>query len=524
MVAKNVWLWLSASSIRDQIILISALPSLCILVSIFRSFRNLGHQHYPVVGKGGSIVLPTWRARLHYITQGVEMIKNGYLKYTDTIFQVPTVNQNLLVLPTKYVDELKSLPETTMSSSQAVADYFLGSYTTMGIHLFGHVVWDVTRGHLTQNLGNHVEPLVEEAEYGFAQELPACEVTVHPTFLQIVGRTSARIFVGHSLCRNALWLQTSIDFARCVFLGSGILKVIPSVIRPVAALFSPHMHRIRRHHRNARRLLVPEILRRREQALITADWKAKKPNDMLQWLEDASEGADARPGRMVDRQLGMSFAAIHTTTNHLTNVIYDLAARWDEYGPALRAEVEEVLVETNQRWKKTTLTKLSKMDSFMKESQRLNPPSALSFNRKLQTSYTITSSSPPEKLPKNSYIAVAAGPISASGSIHESPATFDGFRFHRIRSGPGGSAQSHQFVSTGLENMTFGHGRFACPGRFFASNESKIILALLLLKYDIRFDDRGEKSAEGRRPKNLVFADACYPDPDVKVMFKRRVV
>lgn len=80
MVAKNVWLWLSASSIRDQIILISALPSLCILVSIFRSFRNLGHQHYPVVGKGGSIVLPTWRARLHYITQGVEMIKNGYLK------------------------------------------------------------------------------------------------------------------------------------------------------------------------------------------------------------------------------------------------------------------------------------------------------------------------------------------------------------------------------------------------------------------------------------------------------------
>lgn len=97
---------------------------------------------------------------------------------------------------------------------------------------------------------------------------------------------------------------------------------------------------------------------------------------MLQWIEDASTGADRQPERIVDRQLGMSFAAIHTTTNHLTNVIYDLAARWDQYGPELREEVVEALVADGGIWRKQTLTKLSKLDSFMKESQRLNPPSA----------------------------------------------------------------------------------------------------------------------------------------------------
>lgn len=153
--------------------------------------------------------------------------------------------------------------------------------------------------------------------------------------------------------------------------------------------------------------------------------------------------------------------------------------------------------------------------------------STVSFNRKLQTSYTIPSSSPPRTLPKDSYIAVAAGPISSSESIYERPASFDGFRFHRMRMAPGGSAQGHQFVTTGLESMTFGHGRFACPGRFFASNESKIILALLLLKYDIRFEEgsggrRDGKKADATRPRNLIFADACYPDPDIQVMFKRR--
>ncbi|CAO1598740.1 hypothetical protein XANCAGTX0491_002500 [Xanthoria calcicola] len=530
-IARELWLFFAQTSILEQVILIFALPSFWYLASTAKSFIKHDGQNVPVMGKDAAIILPIWRARLRYIAHGVDMIHKGYRKYTDTIFQIPTVNQNLLVLPTKYVNELKSLPETTLSSSHAVADYFLGSYTTLQIHLFGHIVWDVTRGQLTQNLGNHVEPLVDESIYGFAQEMPACEewtpVTVHPTFLQIVGRTSARIFVGKELGRNALWLETSIDFARCIFLGSGILKVVPAVVRPVVALFSPYMWRIRRHHRNARKLLIPEILRRREQAAATADWKAKKPNDMIQWLQDLSEGADATPERIVDRQLGMSFAAIHTTTNHLTNVIYDLAARWDEYGLELRAEVEEVLAETDGQWKKTTLTKLSKMDSFMKESQRLNPPSALSFNRKLQTSYTIPSSSPPYTLAKDSYIAVAAGPISSSESVYESPGTFDGFRFHRMRTAPGRSAQSHQFVTTGLESMTFGHGKFACPGRFFASNESKIILALLLLQYEIRFEDgeKGGPSAKGpelTRPKNIIFADACFPDPDVKVLFKRR--
>lgn len=201
-------------------------------------------------------------------------------------------------------------------------------------------------------------------------------MAVHPTFLRVVGRTSARIFVGHPLCREPLWLETSIDFARCVFLGSSYLKIVPALIRPIAGLISPHMHRIRHHHKNARALLIPVILRRRQVAAQSLDWKNKKPNDMLQWLEDASEGDNSRAERIVDRQLGMSFAAIHTTTNHITNVLYDLAARWEEYGPQLCAEVEECLAESNGVWKKTTLTKLSKMDSFMRESQRMNPPSA----------------------------------------------------------------------------------------------------------------------------------------------------
>lgn len=96
----------------------------------------------------------------------------------------------------------------------------------------------------------------------------------------------------------------------------------------------------------------------------------------MDWLIESSSGEDADPENIIKRQLGFSFAAIHTTTNHLTNVIFDLAARWDEYAPALIEEIKCVVKEEDGEMTKQVVTKLSKLDSFMKESQRLNPPSA----------------------------------------------------------------------------------------------------------------------------------------------------
>ena len=122
---------------------------------------------------------------------------------------------------------------------------------------------------------------------------------------------------------------------------------------------------------------------------------------------------------------------------------------------------------------------------------------------------------------------MAAGPIASSEAIYDSPQSFDGFRFHRMRQGPQANRHAHQFVNTGLDNITFGHGRFACPGRFFASNESKIILAMLLLEYEVKFGEAGKEGGRKgeraeKRPENQVFADACFPDPNVKMLIRKR--
>ncbi len=76
---------------------------------------------------------------------------------------------------------------------------------------------------------------------------------------------------------------------------------------------------------------------------------------------------------VADTILAGSFAAIHTTTMTLTNILYDLAAH-PEYQEVLREEIERISAEEpSGQLRKKTMPKLRKLDSFIKESQRVNP-------------------------------------------------------------------------------------------------------------------------------------------------------
>jgi cytochrome P450 len=100
-------------------------------------------------------------------------------------------------------------------------------------------------------------------------------------------------------------------------------------------------------------------------------------------------------------------------------------------------------------------------------------------------------------------------------AFYDNPHEFNGRRFYDLRKEPGNDSK-HQFVTTDDSYIPFGHGKSACPGRFFASNEIKIVLAHLLLQYDFKFpDDQG-------RPKGLSHGPDCMTDPKARILFKAR--
>lgn len=116
-------------------------------------------------------------------------------------------------------------------------------------------------------------------------------------------------------------------------------------------------------------------------------------------------------------------------------------------------------------------------------------------------------------IPKGQKTVVDGWPLW-SPETHQDPETYDIYRFKRMREQPGSESKA-QLVSTHPDHPVFGHGYFACPGRFFASNEIKIALCHLLLKYDW-------KMTPGHSSKPLYHGDSMAANPDTRVMYKRR--
>lgn len=121
---------------------------------------------------------------------------------------------------------------------------------------------------------------------------------------------------------------------------------------------------------------------------------------------------------------------------------------------------------------------------------------------------------------------IAAGTIVQCNTnmLDEAPAewgdphAFDGFRFYKLRGRPG-DVNRFQFASPSYDSMQFGLGNDACPGRFFASNQIKLVLAHVLSRYDLRFGE----GVVGR-PKNLMFEVNVLADPTVEVLFRKVAV
>lgn len=171
------------------------------------------------------------------------------------------------------------------------------------------------------------------------------------------------MFGGKELSENDEWVQASIQFALDGFVGAQAIKKVPTILRPIAQYFIPALRNISAHHQAARRAAVP-LLTRREKT-------GEEALDLLYWMAQEAKGDEADKDFIASILLKVSFAAIHTSAAAPSQLLYDLCAMPEYIGP-LRREVESVL-NIDGTVDKRGFHKLVKLDSIMKESQRLNP-------------------------------------------------------------------------------------------------------------------------------------------------------
>ncbi|KAH9911270.1 cytochrome P450 [Epithele typhae] len=451
---------------------------------------------------------------LRFLHDGKIVLAEGYQKYYGRPFKVATPDRwAVIVSGPEMTEDLRTRPDDEMSFLETAEDN-LHTHATIGRQWIDDPYqFDLVRGKLTRSLPAIVPDVVQEISLVVPQFIPAkgdewAAVTMFPTAQKIVARLSNRVFVGTPLCRNEEFLDLTIQFVREVLQHRAHMKKFPFFLKPLAGLRSGRVKAI---VERAVTLLAPIVEQRMaELQEHGADWD-DKPNDMLTWILEESIPRRTPLAEIVQRVLMLNFVATNTTSQSATHALFHLAADPALLAP-LRAEAAAAVAAHG--WTKAGLGRLWRLDSLMRESQRTNGVSLLSVMRKALKDLTLRDGT---SVPRGTLVAVPALATHLDAAVNGAGAdAFEPFRWAEMRGEDAGEGVKHQFVNTSPLYIPFGHGRHACPGRFFAATQMKALLAHLIVHYDM------EIVGGGGRPANEYFAEFVMPDGTAQIRFRER--
>lgn len=124
--------------------------------------------------------------------------------------------------------------------------------------------------------------------------------------------------------------------------------------------------------------------------------------------------------------------------------------------------------------------------------------SPVSARRRVMKPYTFKDGS---KAPVGAMLAVPVYAISRDPALFPNPDKFDPYRFSKLRED--GSNGHYQFASVTNGTMAFGSGKYACPGRYFAALEIKLLIIHILQGFDLKAVPDSDGVA--RRYQNMEF-------------------
>ena len=401
------------------------------------------------------------------------------------------------------------------------------------------------------------------------------KVMPHEMFVKLIARATSRVVAGDALRRNEQWLTTASSYSVNVGITIFLLRPFPKWLRPLVARFLPSVQQMKAQLRFVKDLFIPMINERwaaQERAIEEKDPGYVPPDDFLQWMIDMAEDEQDKDPELLAHHtlLLMSLAVVHTSSMAMCHGLFDLMLMPDYLGP-LREEIMETLAEGWENATKRSFDNQRRMDSFLRESQRFGPPGEceytgsaslvhfmsyadyfiVSFHRIIQEPITLSGGL---FLPVGTHICFPSGPISKDPNFVENPHSFDGFRWcknqndrnalkmltnpepfvngkhpevgmkstnemtdERLHLVP---STSTSFVSISAENMHFGAGKQACPGRFFAACTIKAIFSKIIMDYDFKY----EEGRDNRKPANICVGEHILPNTTTPVMFRKRSI
>ncbi|KAH9975527.1 cytochrome P450 [Lactifluus volemus] len=489
------------------------LGGILILVYLFLSWyrRDPLLDAIPTVGYSDPVL--SFISATRYIFDGHRMLKDGYEKTRPGLFKIASFRKwIILAAGPELAEDIKKAPDNVLDNLTPIRDGLQSEYTFKLLNLDDEYHVDVVRSKLTRNITATFGEVREELVLAFDDLIQTrddewIKIPIVETIQRVICAVSNRVFVGAPLCRNRDYQALNLTHAINVVKFGTILSMFPKPLRPIVSrMLSNLPSQIRQETEFIRPMVEERFAKLKE---FGEDWD-DKPNDMLMWLMSEAKGVERSLDGLARRLLLVNFASIHTTSLTLVQVLYHLLSH-PEYIQPLREEVEAVVAEDG--WTKAGMDKMYKIDSFIRETQRLDGVSIVLATRLVLRPFTFSNG---VTIPPGVLVAVPAGVAHRDEEVYNNADKFEGFRFSKLREHDGdGVTTRHQVVSVSPEHVSWGLGRHACPGRFFAATELKALLAHMIVTYDMKFE-------EGKGAPPQLWIAGVYIPRSSNVMFRKR--
>ncbi|KAM4065656.1 cytochrome p450 [Hirsutella rhossiliensis] len=185
-----------------------------------------------------------------------------------------------------------------------------------------------------------------------------------------------------------------------------------------------------------------------------------------------------------------------------TNNLLDLAGSDPKLGyfQTLRDEAKAAFAK-NKTAGQPISHALNHIDSALRESLRMNSLSSRALHRQVDCAGGIVLPDG-HRVPRGTWLCLSSGDIQSDDDSFEEARSFKPFRWVS-KLAESETDKGPTLPLTSGKYFVFGHGRHACPGRWYSFHVMKVVIAYLLVNYEIEPLEK--------RPSNTIFADINVP-------------
>ncbi|EHK23856.1 uncharacterized protein TRIVIDRAFT_200187 [Trichoderma virens Gv29-8] len=430
---------------------------------------------------------------LLYLFFGPEIIDHAYKQAKGKTFKVSTPsNDHLLITSTALIRELINAPLQHLSLHAVAKErkqILQPKYTMCGFELHDNRGIEGTgyvralRSLLTSHLPKFqpdLERIMKDAlEAGLSEVRPDgfAHVKIFPFMKTLVTRVNCFVFFGEELSQNTEFTSAALELPQAVVFAAELLRITPEFMRPLVASIATNRHRA------ARRIyhyLVPII----EQRLAVRELQSSNeatPTDCMQWLIDTSPRKNLwTPAKIAGEIMAVWFGSVHQL--------------------AIHADAVDCC--------------------FIKESVRSSNFDAITCRRKALVPYTFQDGS---SINKGDWVCVPQRAMMQDNTRYRDPQIFDGFRFARAnvqlqqhrQSADVPDQRESKFTDTSPDWPIWGIGNAACPGRFYASLVTKLILIHILEDWECKMPDP-------EAPRSMTWRSSIVPRSSTIIMLRKK--